>query len=226
VKWAGHTTLAKASIAFWLTAHPAQAFAQTETKVSPMSQPDTASDGFAAPDAEVSEKLAEYDKSLAPAQLKEAADAAALHDGQMAPDPSLAEPLARQRIAGWLAILERLKRDLDPEFNPANPPVRRVTPPLTASGAQLPPGVSPDDIKDPKARQAYIAAIQQNAERIASYGRNAKLYQAHAVIIERAPPSIADAHNTLGMPIEDIETMITRADITNADREVLLAALH
>lgn len=218
--------LAAASIALWLTAHPAPAFMQTETKASPMSQTDPAPDGLTAPDAEVSEKLAEYDNSLAPLALKEAADAASLHDGQLSPDPSLADPLARQRVAGWLAILERLKRDLDPEFDPANPPRRRVTPPPTASGAQLPPGVNPDDIKDPEARQVYIAAIKQNAERIAAFGRNSKLYQAHAVIIERAPPSISDTHQTLGLPIEDIEAMITRADITSADRDVLLAALH
>jgi hypothetical protein len=48
--------------------------------------------------------------------------------------------------------------------------------------------VNPNAITDPQARQANIAAIEQNRARIANYGRNAKLYQAHSVIIERAPP--------------------------------------
>ena len=90
----------------------------------------------------------------------------------------------------------------------------------------MPPGVNPDDIKDPEARQAYIAAIEQNRERMAAYRRNAELYRAHAVIIERAPPSIADAHQTLGLPIEEIAAMIAVADIATADRDLLLGALH
>ncbi|MBV8913251.1 MAG: hypothetical protein JOZ05_09460, partial [Acetobacteraceae bacterium] len=132
----------------------------------------------------------------------------------------------RQRVAGWVAILARLKRDMDPQFDPAKPPSRNVAPPPMASGAQLPPGASPNDIKDPDARQAYIAAIEQNRQRIADYGKNTKLYQAHEVIIERAPPSIADANKTLGLPMHDIEAIIAAADITNADRAALTAALH
>ena len=191
-----------------------------------MSQTETAPGGFAAPDAEVTEKLVEYDEHRVPLALKEAGDAAALHDGQAPPDPSLATQLARQRLAGWLAILARFKRDMDPAFDPANPPPRRVPPPPGAGGAQMPPGVHPDDVKDPEARRAYITAIEQNRERIAAYGLNSRLYQAHAVIIERAPPSIADAHQTLGLPIDEVAAMIAAADVTTADRDVLLSALH
>ena len=191
-----------------------------------MSETDPAANEITPPDAAVSEKLAEYDESRAPLALKEAADAASLHDGQAAPDPAHADSLARQRLAGWLAILERLKRDMDPDFDPAKAPPRRVVPPPSKSGTQLPPGVNPEDVKDPEARRAYIAAIQQNAERTAAYARNAKLYQARAVIIDRAPASIADAHRTLGLPVAEAEAMITGADITDADKDALLAPLR
>jgi hypothetical protein len=86
--------------------------------------------------------------------------------------------------------------------------------------------VNPNAITDPQARQANIAAIEQNRARIANYGRNAKLYQAHSVIIERAPPSIADAHRTLGLPIEEIAALLDAADISVADRTALLAPLR
>jgi hypothetical protein len=215
-----------AGAALCLAAQPAPVFSQPRTKASSMSETNSTANEITPPDAEVSEKLAEYDESRAPLALKEAADAASLHDGQAPPDPALADSLARQRVAGWLAILERLKRDMDPDFNPANAPPRRVAPPPSKSGTQLPPGVNPEDVKDPQARQGYVAAIQQNAERIAAYARNAKLYQARAVIIERASPSIADAHRTLGLPVAEAEAMITGADITPADKDALLAPLR
>jgi hypothetical protein len=79
---------------------------------------------FSPPDPEVTEKLAEYDEVGSPLALKEAADAAALHDGRAPPDPSLGLALARQRVAGWAEILERLTRDIDPEFDPETPPAR------------------------------------------------------------------------------------------------------
>jgi hypothetical protein len=79
---------------------------------------------FSPPDPEVAEKLAEYDEVGSPLALKEAADAAALHDGRAPPDPSLGLALARQRVAGWAEILERLTRDIDPEFDPETPPAR------------------------------------------------------------------------------------------------------
>ncbi len=188
--------------------------------------PDAASPDVFPPDAEVSERLEEYDETRLPLALKQAADAAALHDGETPGDPASADALARQRVAGWLAILERVKRDLDPAFDPAKPPPRRVTPPPTASGAQLPPGALPDDLKDPAARQAYVAAMQQNADRITSFARDLKLHQAHAVVLERAPQSVADAHTSLGLPVEEIEAMIERADIQAADRDALTAGLR
>ena len=192
-----------------------------------MSETDPAANEITPPDAAVSEKLAGRTMRVArkPLALKEAADAASLHDGQAAPDPAHADSLARQRLAGWLAILERLEAGYaDPDFDPAKAPPRRVVPPPSKSGTQLPPGVNPEDVKDPEARRAYIAAIQQNAERTAAYARNAALYQARAVIIDRAPASIADAHRTLGLPVAEAEAMITGADITDADKDALLAS--
>jgi len=188
-----------------------------------MSQATDAGLPLVEPEPDVAAKLAEYDTTREPLALKEAADAAALHDGQAPPNPSLALPLARQRVASWLAILARFKRDLDPTFNPNDKPVMRIRPP-GPDGLQYAPGVDPKDVKDPAMREAYIAAIEANRERIANFGRNAKLFEAHRIVLERARPSVADAHHTLGLPVEEINAMLLAADILPPDRDALRAA--
>jgi len=193
-------------------------------KVMVMSQSTAPQGEMAEPDAEVTEKLLQYDQTRLPLTLKEAADAAALHDGQAPPDPALGQALGRQRVAGWLAILERLKRDLDPAFDPKDKPTLNVMPP-GKDGNQYAPGVNPKDVKDPAMREAYIAAIEKNNERIESYAKNVKLFQAHRIIMERAVPSIADARSTLGLSAEEITAILKTADITEADRGTLLHAL-
>jgi hypothetical protein len=180
---------------------------------------------FASPDAGVMAKLEEYTRTKAPLALQQAADAAALHDEESPPDPSLALQFARQRVAGWLAILELINQELDTGFDPEEPPEMTVSPPPDTSGAQLPPGVSPKDVKDPAARQKYIEAIEQNRARLADYRRMSKLADAHEVIIERAEPSILDAHTTLGLSLDEIRALVQAADIRTDDRNSLLAAL-
>jgi hypothetical protein len=190
-----------------------------------MSQAVAAQAALADPDQEVADKLAEYDQTRLPLALKEAADAASLHDRQAPPDPALGHDLARQRVAGWLAIIERFKHDLDPTFDPSDKPSMNISPP-GKYGSQYAPGVNPKDVQDPAMRKAYIAAIEKNQERIANYATNAKLFQAHRVVMERAAPSIADAHTTLGLLSDEIAAMLAAADILPADRDALLAAVH
>lgn len=211
--------------AICLLGAPLAGLTQPKLTVIPMSQTETASAGFTPMDPDVAEKLAEYDQNRMALALREAADAAALHDRQPAPDPELAHRLGRQRVAGWLAILAMINRDLPADFDPGHPATMHVSPPPSASGAQLPPGVSPNDVKDPAARQAYIAAIERNRQRLANFGAHAKLFEAHTTIIERAGPSILDAHQTLGLPVEEIAAMVEGANITPADKKALLAPL-
>ncbi len=177
-------------------------------------------------DPDVVEKLTQYDQTHEPLLLKEAADAAALHDRQPPPDPSLALPLARARVGSWLAILARFKRDMDPAFDPAKIPPLHVAPPRTASGAQLPPGVRPSDIKDPEARRIYVEEIEKNSARLANFSRDSELFRARAVVLERAVGSIADARMTLGLPAAEVGAMMRGADIDARDLESLQAALR
>ncbi len=174
-------------------------------------------------DPAVAEALAAYDASRQVAALRAAADAASLHDGEVPEDPAEAPLLARTRLAGWLAILARFRRDLEPDFNPEDPPARSLRPPGEA-GLQYAPGVDPQAVKDPTLRRDYIAAIETHRERLARYGANVQMAKAHAAIRDRAAASIADAQRTLGLDRADIAAAIKGADLAPADRAALLAA--
>jgi hypothetical protein len=197
----------------------------TAAKPAPQGKPMSQAASAWPVDAEVAEKLEQYDASGAPLALQEAADAAAAHDGATPPDPEAGLGLARQRVGGWLAILSRIDRDLEPGFDPSRAPPRRVEPPMGADGLQLPPGVKPEDVRDPAARAAYVQAMADNERRRAAFARQLQLHQAARAIAERAPPSVADAHTTLALPKQEIGGLIAAAPIRPQDRTALEAAL-
>jgi hypothetical protein len=175
-------------------------------------------------DPSVAEALAAYDAGRQVAALRAAADAASLHDGERPEDPAEAQRMAQSRLADWLAILARFKRDLDPDFDPDNPPARTIRPPGEA-GLQYAPGVDPNAVKDPALRRDYIAAIAKNREHLANYGALVQMAKAHAAIVERANDSIADAHRTLGLDRAAIDAALAKAELLPADRAALMAAL-
>ena len=171
----------------------------------------------------VAAHLGAYDKTHAPLELQEAADAAARFDGATWPDAQANLYAARARVADWVAILARVKRDLDPAFDPKNPPSMNISPP-GEFGDQYAPGVNPRDVKDPAMRAAYIEAIAKNQQRIEHFTTDVKLAEAQTVVRERAARSIHDARTTLGLSAEEASATISQADLLPADRAALLAA--
>ncbi len=199
---------------FLLALTAPQAIAQTppRTETRPMSQTIPM-----AADPAVAEKLADYDRTHTIEALKDAADAAALHDGEPTAD-------AHARLANWIAILARFSRDLDSDFDPDHPPSMTIIPP-GKFGSQYSPGVNPKDVKDPEMRAAYIEAIEKNRILLQNFGTNTKLHEAHEVILEHAANSIADAHQTLGLTNATADTMLATSPISASDRERLRSAL-
>lgn len=180
------------------------------------SQPSTA--------AEVAAALATYDTSRAPEALQAAADQIVREDGTVPPDPAAALQQGRERLRLWLDLFARLRRDLDPDFDPDHPPSLTVAPPKIG-GAQLPPGVGPDDIADPAARKKYEEEIAKNSRRIEGFKAQFKLYQVHRTLLERAVDSLKNARDTLSLPGAEIAAAIRGADLLPSDRDALLAWL-
>jgi hypothetical protein len=174
-------------------------------------------------DPAIAARLAAYDATHDVASLQDATDAAAHDDGETLADPAAALERGRVRIANWIAILSRFRRDIDPGFDPDNPPSARISPP-GEMGDQYPPGIDPAAVKDPEMRRQYVIEIEKNQRRVALYLTALKLTEIHETTRERAAASLRDARQTLGVPSATIMSVLAAADITAADRAALQAA--
>jgi hypothetical protein len=188
----------------------------------PQKEKHAMSDATGSIKAEVASILARYDQSRDPQLLGDAADQITREDGSAPPDPAQAAPAAHERLALWLDLFSRFKRDLDPGFDPDKPPPNRVLPPKM-NGMQLPPGVPPSSIPDPELRKKYEYDIEHNQERLDRFAEQLKLHEAHQSLVERAVESLKDARETLGLKQQDIDAALAKADIAPADRDALRA---
>lgn len=168
--------------------------------------------------------LGQYDKTRSPALLQEASDAISQEDGAAPADPAEAPHIGEHRIALWLDLLARFKRDIDPAFDPDHAPTQSVMPP-EINGMQLPPGVAPSAISDPALRRQYEHDIATNKTRIGQFTVQNKLHEIHAAVLDRASASIAGIHEKLGLSPEEIKTALAKGDILPADRDTLIKAL-
>lgn len=167
--------------------------------------------------------LSRYDQSRDPALLRDASDQVSQQDGSAPPDPEQARRIGQDRIALWLEVFSRFKRDLDPGFDPDNAPTLRVMPPLVGN-MQLPPGVPPSSIPDPELRRKYEQDIAGNRDRIRDFAAQNKLHEAHVAVLERAAESIRDAHATLGLSGQEIRSALAKGDVLPGDRNALFQA--
>ena len=172
----------------------------------------------------VAKALESYDAHRDLGALQDAGDQAARHNGEIVADRSEAYALGSERLANWLSIFSRFKRDLDPNFNPNDPIEMQVVPP-GPEGRQYMPGVDPKDVTDPDLRQRYIAAIKENRERAKNIGFLLRFERMHRQMLEEATRSLAEAYSTLGYPTHEIVAALQKADILPSDRAVFLAAL-
>jgi hypothetical protein len=176
--------------------------------------------------SDVAAILKKYDTSHDPDLLRDAADQIAREDGAPVPDPAQAKQAAHERLALWVDLFTRFKRDLDAGFDPNRPFETRVTPP-EENGVQLMPGAPPSMIKDPALRKKYEDEIANNDARVKRYFLQSKLHDVHGTIMETAVSSLKNAREQLGLPPAEIKTALDKADIHAADRDALEAgALH
>jgi hypothetical protein len=175
-------------------------------------------------DPAVEKPLEQYDRQHDVDALRNAIDAAALHDGATVAEPEVARALSRARVFDWIAILSRFKRDVDPNFDFSKPPAVKVQPPGPL-GLQYMPGVPPSHVKDLATRKAYEDAIAENDRKIALFGSMRTLMALHDTAVERAGASIRDAIQSLGAPEAEVRGMLLAGDIAPADRDALFKAL-
>jgi hypothetical protein len=174
--------------------------------------------------ADVARTLAHYDATRDPALLRDAGDQIVREDGSIPPDPAEATRAGHERLALWIDLFTRFKRDLDPSFDPDKPPHTRVSPP-PIDGEQLMPGIDPAQIPDPVLRKQYEDEIARNAVRVEQFSVQSDLHEVHNAALERAAASLKDARDQLGLRAADIKIALDQADIIPADRAALEAGV-
>ena len=197
---------------------PAQAQSTTETK--PMSQTSASS----TIEADVTAALAAYDRTRAPDALRDAADQLVRDDGVVPDDPAAALQQGRTRLRLWVAVLSRFKRDLDPDFDPANPPSSRQ-PALVINGQEQPPWVEPKDLKDPAERKQAEDQIAAHDRRVDQFSGMFRLDAVHKSVMARAIDSLRNARDTLRLPAAEIAATVQKADLAPRDKTALVAAV-
>ncbi len=197
---------------------PAHAQSTTETKT--MSQATSSS----TIEADVNGALAEYDRTRVPDALRNAADQLVRDDGVVPADPGAALQQGRTRLKLWIAIMFRFKRDLDADFDPANPPSSRQ-PALVINGQEQPPWIEPKDLKDPAERKQAEDQIAAHNRRVAQFSGMFKLDAVHQTVLAHAVDSLRNARDTLGLSAAEIAATVQKADIAPRDKVALAAGV-
>ena len=165
---------------------------------------------------DINAMLADYDKMHEVETIKNAAFLAMRDDGQVVSDPVAAKARAQIKLANWIAILSRFKRDTDPGFDASAAPSLNFIPTSNLSA----------DSSDPNARQKYEEAKKKHFEDTAKYNKNIQFSDTHDVVLRLAVESIVDAHENLNLSSAYVKSKLNESEIMNSDRDTILAALH
>jgi len=135
----------------------------------------------------------------------------------------LRKRLATLQLVGW----QRIEKTIDESWNPDDWPVLNVLPP---SGVEGPPGMDPEDIKDPKLRAEYEAAIEANNQKIARYSlqyqaRNIQAYWVPATerFLVEVYMAVPDGSNPDGF--KELEALLNTYVADEAKRARILDAV-
>ena len=77
-----------------------------------------------------------------------------------------------EKVQLWFHVFQRFEKEIDKNFDFSNLP--NLQPPLPA-GVNLPRGIAPEAIKDPKARAEYEKLIAEHKRKVEKYNRQYRL---------------------------------------------------
>jgi hypothetical protein len=212
--------LALIALAIGLATLPRVAQSQENKPMSDQSAPARPQGEAPSVEAEVSKALAVYDGSHDASDLRHATDLLIEQDGEAPADPAAAAAMGQERLRLWLAVFERFRRDVAPDFDPNKPPPLKPPPPII-DGKPVAPWIEAKDIEDPVKRQDFERQLQEGYAQGQRFQTMVALSDLRASTRERAVESLRDARHLLGLTPADIETGLRQADIAQSDREAL-----
>jgi len=109
----------------------------------------------------------------------------------------------RSRIAkSCFGAWQRLENELDKKFDFNDLPERNVAPPL---GTNLPSGIAPEDVEDPKLRAEYEATLAKNKQKAQNYNRQLKLREMDKLFSPKAEQYIISAYSKPPFELEELK---------------------
>jgi hypothetical protein len=131
--------------------------------------------------------------------------------------------IARRRtvVQAWAQVLREVELSYDPSFDPSNPndrPATCLVPPREASGRQLPSCADPQDLTDPAARAAYVAALQANELKTERASRYQELRNIDDDAMLSLRLNLADFHAVTRSDSANLDGILRDAGLSDARR--------
>lgn len=151
-----------------------------------------------------SELIKAFSKEKEPERLREAALSLEEIDLKHIYVKADRERVRSEALVYWLVIIQTIDSNLDPAFDQNETLPLKVSPPPLKDGTELPPGVAPDKIDDPKQREEYEKAVKTNREKQEKYLIQSQLYELNEPLTKRAEAFI---QNNFAKNDEDRKTV-------------------
>lgn len=173
---------------------------------------------------QVADRVAAFHKKKDLDELRRAASAIESVNVHELPDAARRQAGRKSALSAWLAVLDAIDSETDPQFNPADVPAMRVTVPADAPRDPKAPFTSPDTVTDPAVRRKYDQAAAKNAEKTRRYVFQKELAQLNKQLTQRAEAFIGGAFLKSPESAKVMEEAV-RGHIHSAARAASLKAL-
>jgi hypothetical protein len=145
------------------------------------------------------------------------------------PEPGTDKTVRREKTKALFNLLAAIDQNIDPSFddphNPENQIFLNLVPPPTPEGIWYPSGVDPNDIKDPKTRAQYEAAIKRNDEKIARLNFQTRLHNIDKSANIFADRFLQDNYTTSKEDQSELENLMKQAKLSPTRTQKLKSQL-
>lgn len=128
----------------------------------------------------------------------------------------------RADVKAHLHAWKRMADTLDPNWNPSDLP--STSAPLPP-GVDLPPGVAPESIKDPKLRAEYEASIEKNNQKARKYSEQYSLRNLQKSFLKHSEKYVVNAYSKPPLNADELNGFLQTYVADQASRERILKAV-
>ena len=130
-----------------------------------------------------------------------------------------------QTLMTWMLALARIDEAKDPNFDPEDAPLTKVSPPQVPGEPAYPPGVDPKVIRNPEVRAEYERAIEQNRRKAQQSQYQWQLKALDTEVTERVMSFVKRFYTSSPADQKELNTTMEKVGV-NAARQQQFATLN